>query len=82
MEKEYTVFSPKALKNASENFRFAASVAGFGMLLRDSKFKNNLTYEQVLELAKGAKGADTEGYRQEFIDMVKNVHTMNLHANR
>ncbi len=59
-----------ALEKTSDNFRFSAAVAEFGMLLRDSEFKGNATYEQVLSLAKGAKGKDNEGYRQEFIQMV------------
>ncbi|WP_052598934.1 von Willebrand factor type A domain-containing protein [Aureispira sp. CCB-QB1] len=72
----------KPIAEASENFRFATSVAGFGMLLRASKFSNDLTYENVLSLAQGAKGADKEGYRQEFIRMVKNVSSMSAQANK
>lgn len=70
------------IAKASENFRFASAVAGFGMLLRDSKFSKDLTYDAVLELAKGAKGADKEGYRKEFIGMVKNVRSMSAQANK
>lgn len=55
----------------SENFRFASAVAGFGMLLRDSQFKNDLTAKDVLKIAKGAKGYDEEGYRSEFITLVE-----------
>ncbi len=55
----------------SEDFRFSASVAGFGMLLSDSEFKQNLTYEMVTALAKGSKGPDDNGYRSEFIQLVK-----------
>jgi len=58
------------LDKTSDNFRFSAAVAEFGMLLRDSEFKGNATYEQVMQLAKNAKGKDSEGYRQEFINMV------------
>ncbi len=60
----------KVLPQCSDNFRFAASVAGFGMLLRNSKFKGNLTYNKVRELATSATGADTEGYRAAFIKLV------------
>ena len=59
------------LSNSSDNFRFSAAVAEFGMLLRDSKFKGNTTYDSVTELAKNAKGADEEGYRAEFVKMVR-----------
>jgi len=60
-----------SLEKASDNFRFSAAVAGFGMLLRDSKFKGNLTYETVTALAKGSKGKDAEGYRAEFVRLVE-----------
>ena len=55
----------------SDNFIFAASVAEFGMLLRDSEHKANASYEQALSLAKSAKGDDEDGYRQEFIKLLK-----------
>jgi len=56
---------------ASEEFRFAAAVAEFGMLLRDSEFKAEATFEQVLQFAQGAMGSDEEGYRAEFIKLVE-----------
>ncbi|MTI23190.1 DUF3520 domain-containing protein [Fulvivirga sp. RKSG066] len=60
-----------ALEETSDNFRWSAAVAGFGMLLRDSEFKNDLTHNDVLRLARSAKGTDEEGYRIEFINLVK-----------
>jgi Ca-activated chloride channel homolog len=60
-----------ALGDTEDYFRFSAAVAEFGMLLRDSEYKGNSSYEQVLALAAGAKGADEHGYRQEFIKLVK-----------
>lgn len=54
----------------SENFRFSAAVASYGMLLRDSEFKGNVTYQDVIAWARGAKGKDEEGYRGEFIKLV------------
>lgn len=59
------------LAETSDNYRFAAAVAGFGLLLRDSSFKQDLTYDEVLALAKQAKGSDEEGYRTEFIQLVE-----------
>ncbi|MFK7932040.1 MAG: von Willebrand factor type A domain-containing protein, partial [Saprospiraceae bacterium] len=50
------------LKNTSDNFRFAAAVAEFGMLLRDSEFKQEATYASAEKLAKDAKGKDENGY--------------------
>jgi Ca-activated chloride channel homolog len=58
----------------SENLRFSASVALFGMLLRESEFKGKGTYEMVIQLAERSKGADTEGYRSEFVRLVKTIH--------
>lgn len=55
----------------SENFNFSASVASFGMLLRDSKFKGTSNYDQVIALAQASKGEDSEGYRSEFIKLIK-----------
>lgn len=54
-------------ESCSENFRWASSVAMFGMLLRNSQYKGAASYAQVIALAQGAKGADAEGYRSEFI---------------
>jgi Ca-activated chloride channel family protein len=62
-----------ALAKTSDNFRWSAAVAGFGMLLRESEFANGYTYEQVISLAQGARGADPEGYRIEFINLVKSL---------
>ncbi|MDF9796770.1 Ca-activated chloride channel family protein [Catalinimonas alkaloidigena] len=64
------------LEDTSDNFRFAAAVAGFGMLLRDSEYKGDLTYDAIARLAQGAKGGDKEGYRQEFIRMVESCNLM------
>lgn len=66
-----TVLAGSFKKNTSDNFRFAAAVASFGMLLRESEFKGDASYVQVLELAQGAQGKDTEGYRAEFVRLVK-----------
>ncbi len=61
------------LKNTSDDFRFSASVAGFALLLKDSEYKGKLDYPTLIELAKGAKGKDSEGYRAEFIRLVENA---------
>jgi Ca-activated chloride channel family protein len=55
----------------SQNFMFASAVAEFGLLLRDSKFKADATYTQVIQRAKHSKGTDDEGYRAEFIRLVE-----------
>lgn len=62
---------PVAARATSCDFRWSAAVASFGMLLRDSEYVGDFTYEEVLALAEGAKGKDAQGYRTEFINMVK-----------
>ena len=59
------------LKNTSDNYRFSAAVAELGMILRDSEFKAKSSYDNVLNLAAGAKGKDSEGYRHEFIQLAE-----------
>jgi Ca-activated chloride channel family protein len=59
------------LAKTSNNFRFSAAVAEFGMLLRNSKHKANASFKQVVELAKASKGTDEHGYRAEFIRLVE-----------
>jgi len=59
------------LTKTSNNFRFSAAVAEFGMLLRNSKHKANASFKQVVELAKASKGNDEHGYRAEFIRLVE-----------
>ena len=56
-----------SIGQTSDNFRFSAAVAGFGMLLRNSEYKGSMDYDQVLSLARASKGRDDDGYRAEFI---------------
>ena len=56
---------------ASPDFQFAAAVAAFGMLLRNSNYRGDTTYAAVLETAAAAKGEDKFGYRTEFLEMVR-----------
>ncbi len=61
----------KLSRQTSDDFRFSAAVASFGMLIRESEFKGNTSIDGVIKMAYGAKGEDTEGYRAEFIKMAK-----------
>ncbi len=61
---------------ASADFRFAASVAEFGMILRDSPYRGKASISDVLENAQGSKGTDRNGYRQEFIGLVSRARTI------
>ena len=58
-------------ESTSNDFRFAASVAQWGMLLRDSQYLGSTTFEQVIQNAADSKGKDENGYRSEFINLVK-----------
>jgi Ca-activated chloride channel family protein len=61
---------------ASLDFRFAAAVASFGMLLRDSQNNGTATYDSVLEIASSAKGQDLHGYRSEFLEMIRRAKAL------
>ncbi len=58
------------IETATENLRFAAAVAEFGMLLRNSEYKKNSSYENAKQLATNALGKDIEGYRKEFLALI------------
>ena len=58
------------LANTSDRYRFSASVAGFGQLLRGGRYTESYTYDDVLKLAREARGKDVFGYRGEFISLV------------
>jgi Ca-activated chloride channel family protein len=64
------------IDRTSDNFRFSAAVAEYGLILRDSKFKAGASLNQVAELAKGARGEDEEGYRGEFLKLVKTSESL------
>ena len=68
---EVIAYHNKRFDKSSNNFRFSAAVAGFGMLLRDSKYKEELTTSDVIRIAQSAKGQDKEGYRSELIRLMK-----------
>jgi Ca-activated chloride channel family protein len=59
------------LDETSDNFRFSAAIAEFGLLLRNSQYKEDASMEQVIAMAKAARGEDEEGYRAEFLKLVK-----------
>jgi hypothetical protein len=61
----------KKLAEAPRDFQFATSLAGFGMLLRDSQHAGELTWEMVRKLAISGKGDDELGYRGEFIQLIE-----------
>jgi len=66
----------KHFASASPDFKFAAAVAEFGMLLNESAFKGNGTLDAVLEWAQQGKGIDANGYRAEFVDLVRKAQAL------
>ena len=66
----------KQFANASADFKFAAAVAEFGMLLRDSEFKGSGTMGAVLQWAQEGKSADTNGYRAAFLELVRKAQVL------
>lgn len=65
--------SMDTLEGMSTDFQFAASVAEFGMLLRESEFINDVKYDDVIALANASRGVDEYGYRAEFVNLVRNA---------
>ena len=63
-------------RGASESMRFASAVAGFGMLLRHSPNAGSLAWDDVLTLARSARGADEDGYRADFIRLTEIARTL------
>ena len=68
----YPVESGSYTRELSENLSFAAAVAEFGMVLRDSEYKGNATYDTVLALAEPCIHAHTDDYKKEFLQLAEN----------
>jgi Ca-activated chloride channel homolog len=60
----------KRFSQASPDFKFAAAVASFGMILRNSPYQANSNFIDVLNWATEGRGEDAHGYRAEFIRLV------------
>ncbi len=61
---------------ASADFKFAAAVTGYGLLLRHSPYAGDLTWEKVLRFAEQGQGSDPDGYRAEFIDLARKAQSL------
>lgn len=66
----------ESLQRASGDFQFAAAVACFGMVLRESEHKGKATFDLCLQLAQAGKGPDPSGYRGEFLQLVNLAKTL------
>ena len=69
----------RTLRQVTRDFQFSAAVASFGMLLRDSKFKGDTSYDKVLKWAADASD-DRESYRQEFLTLVRKAKSLTTPA--
>jgi Ca-activated chloride channel family protein len=67
---------PVSADKTSEDFRFAAAVAEYGLLLRDSQFKQKSSFDQLITMAKSAKRKDDDGYRAEFIRLAESTKNL------
>ena len=65
-----------ALAAAPPDQRFAVAVAAFGQRLRGEPQVADYSYADIADLANGARGADTEGYRAEFVRLVRLTESM------
>lgn len=66
----------KSLRRASDDMRFATAVAIVGQKLRGYMQVEDYSYADAIKLANGAKGKDENGYRAEFVQMVKLIEAM------
>ena len=80
LDGSYALEAPGAgsfkFENAAPDLKFAAAVAEFGMILRDSHFKGKGTMGAVIEWAQEGKGRDTTGYRAGFIELARKAQTL------
>jgi len=74
-EKPVTL-EPLAFAKASADFRFATTVAEWGLLLRDSKYKGQARWKDVVSQAAASRGRDEEGYRSEFLKLARLSETL------
>jgi len=66
----------KSAYEATADMQFAAAVAEFGMLLRNSQYKGTATWKDVAALARAMQGEDVEGYRDELLRMIDSSQRM------
>ena len=67
------VYQPQTENETSVNFRFVSAVAQFGMLLRNSAFKQQSSFDKTYIMAKNSLGKDSEGYRSEFLQLIRDA---------
>lgn len=61
------------ISQSSENMRFATAIICFGLQMKQSEYKGNATKSMVLDLGRNAVSFDSNGFRTEFLELIKNV---------
>jgi Ca-activated chloride channel family protein len=61
---------------SSENMRFAASLAGFGMLLKNSDYRGEVSFDLVKQWASNSRSYDPFGFREEYIQLIDRVKSL------
>ena len=74
----HTVRARDGRSEVAGDFAFAAAVASFGMVLRNSEFKGSASFAQALRLAHEGRGSDEHGYRSEFIRLIETAQSIGL----
>jgi Ca-activated chloride channel family protein len=70
------VKTDRLLARNSGDYNFAASVAAFGHLLRNSQYRGDVELAKVIEVAEGNLGADEGKLRKEFVRILKEYQTL------
>jgi Ca-activated chloride channel family protein len=66
------------IDESSDDFRWSAAVAGFGMLLRGSEARGDATLSAMRSLARTAVGNDPHGDRREFLQLMEQAAQMGI----
>ena len=66
----------KNLQQTSDDFRFAAAVAGFGQLVNHNHYVHDIDYDKLISLAAGAMANDPFGYRHEFLQLMRTTQLL------
>ncbi len=71
IEFQVRVTASERVDQGSEDLRFASAVAAYGMLLRESKFRGQASWDSVVSTAEESIGRDRDGLRREFVGLAK-----------
>ena len=74
--KETLLYKENLIWNASDNFRFAAGVAGLGMILNNSREKGNVDFNMVIHLVQSSISYDPDRTKREFLNLVNKLKNL------